>query len=163
MDNNKINKRSITNENTIINRNQYNREIIELFMTSSNATIASIEKFADDQLDYINTYENVYHIEKFRLTKGIPNSTYYDWLEKSEYLKKRHNFCLEILALRRKERIADYDPKFLTHTLHMYCPRHDEANKYHASLKKNEVESKPQELKIIFDDYREKVTPKIQK
>jgi len=134
--------------------NLFNRDEQNFFLSAQQETEHIIEKFADEQLDYFNSNPTVYNLEEYRIFKGLPSKTYYSWLEKSAYLKRIHDFCLEVLALRRKKRVAEHDPKFLTHTLHMYCHRHDEANKYKARLRNIEEASKPQEIKVTFEDYR---------
>ena len=126
----------------------------EFHLTSQHATDSILERFADNQLEYFNTHPDKYHVERYRIMKGVSSDTYYGWCNSNEYLRNRHNFLMELLALRRKERVAEHDPKFLTHTLHMYSPKHDEANKYKARLKKLEEEDKKSEVKVVFEDLR---------
>ena len=143
-------------KNTENVRTIYTREEQEFFLSGQHATDTILERFADDQLAYFNSNPLVYHLEKYRIIRGVKRRTYYDWLDRNPYLKGMHAFCTEILALRRKEKISEHDPKFLAHTLHKYDMRHDSANKYKALLRSVEEESKTQPIKIIFEDYKVK-------
>jgi len=134
----------------------YSHDEQRFYLSGEHATDVMLEKFADDQLEFFNTHSNALHLQEYRLRKGIKASTYDYWLERSEYLKELHDFCKELLALRRNKHIANYDPKFLTHTLHLYSPRHDAANKYKAKLKKIEEEGRSSNVKVVFEDYKEK-------
>lgn len=149
----KDNKRQSISEQR---RTVYNTEEQSYYLSGQPATDAMLERFADEQLEYYNTHTDVYNMEKYRLIKGVPRSTYFDWLNRNSYLKEKHNFCLELLALRRKERVSDHDPKFLTHTLYTYDERHDKANRYKASLRDLEGEAKSQQIKVVFEDYKKK-------
>jgi hypothetical protein len=124
------------------------------FLSGEYATDTIIERFADDQLEYYNIHPDEFHIERYRLMRGVPSSTYASWIERSEYLRNKHSFLQEVIALKRKVRMSDHDPKFLAHTLHTYDKKHDEANKYKARLSKLEEEAKQAPIKIVFDDYK---------
>lgn len=137
-------------------RTVYSSDDQSYYLSGQPATDAMLERFADDQLEYYNTNPDVYNMEKYRITRGVPKSTYFDWLKRNAYLKAKHDFCLEIIALRRKERVTDHDPKFLTHTLHTYDEKHDRANKYKAALRDYENESKSQSIRVVFEDYKKK-------
>jgi len=128
----------------------YKRENMEFFLTNGNATTASIEKFADDQLDFIITNEDVIFMSTFYTSKGVARRTYYNWLEKSSYLKKRHELCLEILGLRREKIMVKSKPSLLAHTQHLYCEDWAAANKYHADLKKKDNEQQPGVIKVFM-------------
>jgi len=139
-------------------RTVYNSDEQAYYLSGQPATDPMLERFADDQLEYYNTHTDVYNMEKYRLIRGVPKQTYFDWLKRNAYLKAKHDFCLELLALRRKERVSDHDPKFLTHTLHAYDDRHDKANKYKAALRDYENDAKSQSIRVVFEDYKKKNT-----
>ena len=88
----------------------YKLENMTFFLTNGNATIASIEKFADDQLDFITSKKSILFLNEFRLSKGVTRSLYHDWIAKSEYLEKRHELAKEIIRLRRQKKIAEHNP-----------------------------------------------------
>jgi len=127
----------------------YKRENMEFFLTNGNATIASIEKFADDQLEYIINNKDVLHIKKYYLSKGVRRDLYYRWVNKSKYLKNRHELCMEILGLRREELMAESNPSTLKHTLHQYSKEWADAEKYHANLKKKEEDKGSSIIKVF--------------
>jgi len=114
----------------------YRLENMEFFLTNGNANKASIEKFADDQLDFIILNKDAIHINEFYLSKGIIRRTYYSWLEKSDYLKQRHELGKEIIGLRREKKMIKNNPSTLAHTLYQYSESWGDADKYHADLKK---------------------------
>ena len=134
----------------------FDYDAMQFFGTGQPATQSIIERFADDQLKYFCDNPDAYFLEKYRVIRGVPHSTYHRWLESNEYLQQKHNLLLQIIAVRRKERIKDHDPKFLTNTLYTYDSRHDAAERRKAKLRDTENESKSQPIKIVFDDYREK-------
>jgi len=151
----KTKNHTIRKEKRENDRVPFSRSEQEFFLSNQFATDSIIEKFADDQLQFFNENQDACHVEKYRIMRGVASATYHGWLTRNPYLKRMHAFCVELIALRRKEKVANYDPKFLTHTLHMYCPRHDQANKYKAKLKNIEEEIKNQTLTVVFDDYKE--------
>jgi len=126
------------------------------FLSGEHATPAIIEHFADEMVEYIATHPNVMHLVKFQILKGVPPGTYDRWLQENEYLRMRSAFCRQIIGLRREEKMATCDPKTLSHTLHLYSKEWDKANKDKAALKEQAEGNKERDIKIVFEDYREK-------
>lgn len=149
------NKREYKKRNVYRYDESYSDAEQEFYLSGQHATDAMIQKFADEQLTYFNEHPEAYNLGKFFTKKGVLECEYYTWVKRSPYLKRRHEFCIQLLALRRNERIAAHDPKFLTHTLHMYSPRHDEANRYKAKLRNLEDATKEQAVKVVFEDFRD--------
>lgn len=149
-----VNKRKKNYKKLEPPRESFDYEVMEYFLAGQHATEAIIQKFADEQLKFY-CENDAYHLEEYRLRRGLAESTYYDWLQKSPYLKERHEFVKQIIALKRKKCIVKGDPKFLTHTLHMYDKRHDEANKYKARLKSLEHDDVAQNIKVVFEKFKD--------
>jgi len=126
----------------------YKIENMNYYLSNGNATAVSIERFADEQLEYILQNEHVLHINKFYLSKGLRRDLYYRWTQKSAYLKKIHDLCMEILGLRREEKMAQDNSTTLKHTLHMYSHDWAIADKYHDQRKQAE-EDKTANIKVI--------------
>ena len=143
---------------------QYKIENMEFFLTEGgHATLASIEKFADDQLNFITSNTHIVHMNAFCLTKGVDRSLYHEWVKKSGYLKKRHEIAREIIGLRRQEKMALHNPATLAHTLYKYCQEWAEADLRQADLKKkdDDRQSGPVNVYITPDEKVEEVKERI--
>ena len=149
-------KNSVKKKKPEVPSRTFKTEMQQFFMSGEYVNDRIIEHFADEMVEFVNNDKTIMHIKAFRIHKGVVYDTYHDWLGKYPYLKKRHDFCMDLIGLRREEKMASYDPKTLSHTLHMYSREWDKANKDKAALKSAEDERKTQPIKIVFDDYRDK-------
>jgi len=149
-------KNSVKKKKPEVASKRFYSEAQEFFLSGEHVTDSIIEHFANEMVEFINNDPTIMHIKAFRIYKGVIYDTYHDWLGRYPYLKARHDFCVDLIGLRREEKMASCDPKTLAHTLHMYSREWDKANKDKAALKNLEDERKTQPIKIVFDDYREK-------
>lgn len=108
---------------------------------------------ADEMYEYFCTEPDAVFIETFHQHKGIPSRTWYDWLEKYPYLKKKYQECKLIIASKRFSILANHDPKFLKESLHTYSPMYDEVNKYRAKLRDLD-ETKNIPVKVVFETFK---------
>jgi len=143
----------------------YNIESM-LYYLSSEKHVAPeyIDKFADDQLKYFCENKDAKYINQYYLTRGVRKSLYYDWLEKSQYLKDRHNLCLEIIGLRREQAMEKANALILKLRQYQYDPGFAAAEeRQHEMRKKEDGDSKgnvtvimPNNERVIPDERRPK-------
>jgi len=152
---NRQNKRKAENEQ-FSKGIAFKYEMVEYFLSGEHVNDKMIEKFADDMAKYVTETKDVFHLNRYRLSRGVTEKTYESWLLRNKYLKEKHAYCKEIIGLRREERMGGYDPKTLAHTLYAYSKEWDKANRYKAQLKNMENEAKQQDIKIVFEDFKRK-------
>lgn len=124
----------------------WKRENMEFFMSSlGKATIPSMEKTADEMIDFVLEDENILHLDEFYLRKGLTYNTFHSWLDKSPYLKAKYKLCMEIIGLRRQKLLGKTNPHTLTQTLYQHSPSWDKAEKRAADLKNKDDKHTPVE------------------
>ena len=135
----------------------YNVESMIYYMSpKKHVPVAFIEKFADDQLQYICNNEHVKYINEYYLTRGVNSKLYHDWKERSEYFRSRHDMCLEILGLRREKAMERASALVLRLRQYQYDPAFGKAEEREAELKKRD-DSKTQGTFAVIMPSNEKV------
>lgn len=132
----------------------------EQFLTDIYMTDDMIIMFADKMVNFFMDNPEVMHINKYHISQGITHNMYQGWLSRSEYLKIRHEHCKALIGLRREEKLAQHDPKTLTHTLHLYSEDWKRANEDHAR-QKEKFRSNDRDIKVIFPGFNQE-QPKIE-
>ncbi len=167
---NKVEKQNLTFQPSIVKQKRrirptplYRRENMAFFLTEGNATIPSIEKFADDQLDFICSNLNVIFLNEFCLSKGVTRDTYHEWIKRSPYLKARHELGKQIIGLRREKRMVEHNPASLAHRQYQFSESWGEADLRNAELKKRDMDTKSGTVNVYItpDEVVEEVKERI--
>ena len=93
-------------------------------------------------------------LEGFMFAYKIPKSTFWEWCERWERLKKAVTDVKQILAMRRHEGCMTnkYNLSAAMRDMHMLDEKWDEVNRYHAALR-NKDEDKPTQIVVNMADY----------
>ena len=132
--------------------NPFSIESMEFYLSpSGHMTEGMLEKFADEQLKYMVEHDNVINVNYYYINKGISRETYRHWLERSPYLRQRHDQAKNILGVRRGMMMVDRknNPYPIQHMQHSYDPDWESANRYHAELKSKE-EGKGKPISVVY-------------
>lgn len=131
-------------------------DFYQFFGQRGAVTENMIERFADEQLAYMQKNKDCCHLHKFRIERGVTRYMYRDWLDKNEYFKSMHERCLDLLGLRREEMLQEHDTNTLKHTLFMYSEEWNTADERNAELRNKRDEKKETEVHVHFDNYEDK-------
>jgi len=120
----------------------YHVENMEQFLGSEfMVRTPFLEKFADDQLKYYCETESALYINEYRLKRGVNKRKYHQWLDRCEYLKARHDMCLEIIGLRREKEMKKANALILKLRQYQYDPGFAEAEEREVKMKKKSDEA----------------------
>lgn len=123
-----------------------------IFFMSSEKHLSDrfLERYADDQLKYYCDNDDAKYINEYHLSRGVVRKIYYEWLERSPYLRERHAMCLEIIGLRRERAMEKSNALVLKLRQYQYDPGFGEAEARDAELKKRDNEKKMGDIKVIM-------------
>ena len=123
-----------------------------IFFMSSEKHLSDrfLERYADDQLKYYCDNDDAKYINEYHLSRGVVRKIYYEWLERSKYLRDRHAMCLEIIGLRRERAMEAVNALVLKLRMYQYDPGYGEAEARDAEMKKRDNEKKMGDIKVFL-------------
>jgi len=149
--NNKSTKRTYRAKPKFIN---FKKDNMDFYLNGGKATPASIERFADQMLEFFMNNKHEKRLPKYRILRGVSNELYYQWKKKSDYLKRRDELCREILGQRREEALEVHDPATLKTTLPLYSREWEQA--LDESAKRNAKNPIPDtNLNVYLEDFEQ--------
>lgn len=141
----------------------YDVEAMQFFLLEkSQITNQYIDKFANDMLNYFCDHENTKYINEYHLRRGVTKSAYYRWLERSPRLKLVHDFCLEILGLRREKAMEKANAHILRLRQYQYDQEFGAAEERQVEMRKKEDADSKGNVTVIMPN-NERVIPEEQR
>lgn len=106
--------------------------------------LESIKHISRELLEYCSSNQRCLTVEKFRIVKGIPRSTWSHWEAKHEFFKEANQEAQAILAMKRYEMAAfrEVDKEVIFRDQYRLCKKTDEDDKRIHEMKKGEEASR---------------------
>jgi hypothetical protein len=135
----------------------YDQECYEDMFTFVTTPI-SPEYLTKCAIEWVNmTYNNddILFMNEYRMQKGIPQTTWEDWVNRSSKLKSAQSFVREIIAMRREKGglLNKYNSAMVMKIQCVYSKEWKETEEWRSSLAAKNDTHQTQPIQVILENY----------
>ncbi len=120
---NKIIKSSIKSKPKPKTDSEWEEYLNTISLQLAPATTEGIKRLSIELVTWSRENAKAYVISQFYNMKGIPEKTYYRWVDKHPILKEAHDIALSIITDRRELYLIERDPSSVRYMMPQYSKK----------------------------------------